>query len=216
MMTNGAEAKTNPTKSTFTVTARTGYDAAKTAAAGAEFLAAFQAKNRGLLRRLAKQYRDSAPRVVARARLPEVLAKFGVPDRALDDGYFTVVFDGATDAPKHYTFRVVTNSAKDKFLPGKQLIELLVGQNNERDYRSVAYAPSLYNRPGLFKDTAANLELSDAVSALVDGAEDAGRAYVLHSGCCRRCGRRLTRPEGIDPQSPQYGYGPDCFDKLFG
>lgn len=194
----------------------TSQDNTANARAGAEFLAAFQAKDRGLLRRLARQYRDLAPRVVVRAREPEVLAKFGIVDRALDDGYYTVVFDGATDAPKHYTFRVVTNSPKDKFLAGKQLIELLIGQNNERDYKAVAFAPSLYNRPGLFKDTAANVALADAVASLVDGAEDAGRAYVLHSGCCRRCGRRLTRPEGIDPNSPQYGYGPECFDKLFG
>lgn len=184
--------------------------------AGAEFLAAFQAKDRGLLRRLANQYRDLAPRVVVRARQPEVLAKFGVADRALDDGYYTVVFDVGTEQASHFTFRVVTNAATDKFLPGKQLIELLIGQNNERDYKAVAYAPSLFNRPGLFKDTAANAKLVDALHSLVNGSEDAGRAYVLRSGCCRRCGRRLTRPEGIDQNSPQFGYGPDCYAKLFG
>ena len=184
--------------------------------AGAEFLAAFQAKDRGLLRRLANQYRDLAPRVVVRAREPEVLAKFGIPNRALDDGYYTVVFDRDTEQESHYTFRVVTNDMKDKFLPGKQLIEQLVGADNSRDYRAVAYAPSLFNRPGLFKDTAANVKLADAIHSLVNGAEDAGRAYVLRSGCCRRCGRRLTRPEGIDQNSPQFGYGPDCYAKLFG
>lgn len=182
--------------------------------AGAEFLSALQTKNRGLLRKLAKAYRDLAPRVVARARQAEVLAKFGVPDRALDDGYYTVVFGNAAGGQDHYTFRVHTNDAKDKFLPGKQLIGLLVGADNNSDYRDVAYAPSLYNRAGLFKNTAANAELADAIHSLVEDSDDAGRTYVLRSGRCRRCGRRLTRPEGIDPQSPQFGFGPECFGKV--
>jgi|PlaIllAssembly_1097288.scaffolds.fasta_scaffold275451_2 hypothetical protein len=35
-------------------------------------------------------------------------------------------------------------------------------------------------------------------------------------GRCGRCGKPLTRPEGIDPQGFRFGFGPTCWAKVVG
>lgn len=41
--------------------------------------------------------------------------------------------------------------------------------------------------------------------------------YGIHGeGRCGRCGRPLTRPEGVDPAGYRFGYGPTCWGKMNG
>jgi len=34
------------------------------------------------------------------------------------------------------------------------------------------------------------------------------------AGRCGRCGRQLTRPEGVNGDGYRFGYGPECWDKI--
>lgn len=129
------------------------------------------------------------------------------------DGTYTVV---NTDG-KRRTFSLETQSDKAEFAPGKQVIALLTGSDNENDFTSVG----IINEDGRLiiwrkhrnTDMAANVEIALDVIRNMSNTEreSAGYAYAVISSRCRRCRRVLTVPASVNQ-----GYGPTCIKVVGG
>mgnify|MGYP001325848046 CR=1 FL=1 len=132
---------------------------------------------------------------------------------SVKDGIYTVI------SPKggHRTFRVRTQPDDSNFLPGNQVLALLVGPDNSNDYvqfgmlRPNGRFHCFRNRRGTEYE-----KLGQMVEALLvnpaagDRLRDAGYG-VQESLRCFRCFRLLTTPESLER-----GYGPECWEKLGG
>ena len=95
---------------------------------------------------------------------------------------------------------------------GSVLVDVMTGSDNEADFAFlgtvrpngfVAVSPkSKAGAKGLRAQMILNWTFAHAQ------ADDLRTVRVLHSGCCGRCGRKLTVPESIDS-----GLGPECAKK---
>ena len=115
----------------------------------------------------------------------------------------------------HRTFRVKTQADDAKFAPGKRVLSVMAGSNNEDDYRGLGFIAADGVRP--WKKTAASRANSALVEmfAAIAGLWSGGRGYitsdklagyeVAQSTTCRCCNRKLTNPESIET-----GIGPVC------
>lgn len=108
---------------------------------------------------------------------------------------------------KHFTYKIKQHK-EDK---GLYFVRLLVGDNNERDYRYIGcyYAESRQFHPAKQWATICTASCPPSVRAIKFLFE---RLYnppeqliVYHEGKCARCGRPLTTPESIER-----GLGPEC------
>lgn len=120
----------------------------------------------------------------------------------VNDGTYTLVYkDGS-----HFTFEVKT--AIKGALVGKRIVSYLAGSDNESDYMGFAFLNddkvNVWKkfRGGILDTRARHLEI---LFNMPERLEEAGMAYALNSGCCRRCHRTLTVPASI-----HRGYGPEC------
>jgi hypothetical protein len=114
----------------------------------------------------------------------------------------------------HRTFEIKTRPRDSNFAPGKRVVALLNGPDNEKDYigfafmgddgitvwrskRGTAEGPSLFDK------------YARLLWALTTEGENCGfykQGFRLHSeGRCIRCNRKLTVPESI-----KTGIGPVC------
>lgn len=108
----------------------------------------------------------------------------------------------------HRTFRIRTQPANAKFAPGKRIVSLLTGSDNENDYRGFGFVNddgrifvwSKFRSPGVGRvfETYASM-LMEPEKYIASGCE------YLWSERCRKCNRRLT-----DPLSIELGIGPKC------
>ena len=120
---------------------------------------------------------------------------------------------------EHRTFRVRTVSGGP--LEGQRLIELLIGSDNENDYKAFATVGNELTRwcpEGeircwkRFKGASEPSEYERFCDLLARPAYWSGRGVRYQiSANCRRCNRALTHPESLD-----HGYGPVCWDKVNG
>ena len=131
------------------------------------------------------------------------------PPTGFFDGEYTV----ASPKGGHRTFRVKTQPMDSKFAPGEQTIALLVGSNNEEDYKSFAFLKEggmrVYKKQIGTETAKAGLALVSLLrqDALGQRLTEAGYT-VLESRRCYRCQRLLT-----DPISISVGMGPECRTK---
>jgi hypothetical protein len=122
-----------------------------------------------------------------------------------------------TTTGEHKTFSIKTQKDDASFAPGKRVAALLIGANNETDYKGFAFvnddsvvvwaskrgqsAPSSYD---WFADML-NVKLLDKASRF-------GKEYCDYSCSvekrCLRCNRKLTNPRSLES-----GYGPECEGK---
>ena len=121
---------------------------------------------------------------------------------AVADGFYTVVM---SDEPgDHVTIRIRTQDKDARFAPGEQIASYLMGPNNESDYAGFAFV-----KPNgdfnVWKRFKASHNLINALGVLTQDPEEAGQAFALESGRCRRCNRTLTVPASINR-----GFGPHC------
>lgn len=106
---------------------------------------------------------------------------------------------------EHRTVRVKTQSNDSSFFPGRRLVELLEGPDNESSYRAFGYLTAgpvgivLWRK---HRDSKFYLWL---VSFLLDPDSFLDRVEVNFEGRCRRCNRKLTTPESV-----RLGIGPVC------
>ena len=116
----------------------------------------------------------------------------------------------------HYTYRIreASNSGGQNGGIHKYVTELLIGPQNENDFK---YLAMLNDRTGSIfagkkyehqKETWGFKILRHVLKAVWEGREieivNSGWK-VHHAGQCGRCGRRLTTPESIES-----GIGPEC------
>lgn len=107
-------------------------------------------------------------------------------------------------AGKHRTFRVMTQADDDKFAPGKRIVSLLTGKNNQEDYTGFGFVEGDTIR--LWRKYADSKDFRAYISLLLHPQKYQTKGYeYLIEGCCRRCNRPLTTPQSI-----QSGIGPVC------
>lgn len=104
----------------------------------------------------------------------------------------------------HRTFRIHTQSVDASFAPGKRVLSLLTGPDNENDYKGFAFVDS----DGIHLWQRCDTETYQKYAAMLGKLhehEAEGRVEVLASTSCRVCNRSLT-----DPESVKSGIGPVC------
>lgn len=107
---------------------------------------------------------------------------------------------------EYRTFQIRTQKADARFAPGKRVVALLCGPDNESDYTPFAFASEQgvfvwkKKRGGIF-DIYARM-LANPQPFIEKGAE------YLWAGKCRMCNRTLTVPDSI-----KSGIGPVCASK---
>lgn len=125
---------------------------------------------------------------------------------ATHNGFVTVKSARTGD---HRTFRIATQADDAKFAPGRRVVSLLTGPDNETDYRGFGFLDAAPDgrvkitvwkkcRGGQFEALAEMLENLPAHEA-------AGQVSVNFDARCRRCNRTLTTPESVAS-----GIGPVC------
>lgn len=129
---------------------------------------------------------------------------------------------------EHRTFRVKTQKSDASFAPGKRIVSLLTGTDNENSYTGFAFlevdGPVVWTkRRGVHGTKSAYEYYADMLWTLVvDGGFSpyADRYTLQVETVCRVCNRTLTEPESI-----RTGIGPICagradgdvvIDSLFG
>lgn len=120
---------------------------------------------------------------------------------------------------EHYTYRI---DRKDNRLGGSiWFISVLSGPDNDADdsYRYLGVVRADGTIKTTNKSQGAENTRSFKVAAwalkMVWQGKSLPEGYgINHAGCCGRCGRTLTRPEGIDPKGYRFGFGPVCWEKV--
>ncbi len=110
---------------------------------------------------------------------------------------------------EHRTFRVKT--VRKGKLEGQRLVELLIGSNNEADYKAFAHVGN--DKTPWLKEGEARVwgkhrgtQYERFLDLLARPSYWAGKGVIYQiSGHCRRCNRTLTHPESLTS-----GYGPEC------
>lgn len=107
---------------------------------------------------------------------------------------------------EYRTFQIRTQPKDSRFAPGKRIVALLCGPDNESDYDPFAFVDDRNvhvwkkKRGGIYEIYARMLANPPAFQA--KGAE------YLWAGTCRCCNRKLTVPSSI-----KSGIGPVCAEK---
>jgi hypothetical protein len=103
------------------------------------------------------------------------------------------------------TVRVSTQPADSEFMPGKRLVSLLTGSDNESDYRSIGVLSDNGSRVFLWRKHQGS-DVMGFLARVVVAPESFGHLVdVMFEGVCRKCNRPLTTPESIES-----GVGPVC------
>jgi hypothetical protein len=114
----------------------------------------------------------------------------------------------------HRTFSIKTQPADSKFAPGKRILALLTGPDNEANYTSFAFVTDQgitvwRSKRGKGREHSAYDWYATMLWSLARrGAESQWNAKgyeLLVEGRCLRCNRKLT-----DPVSISTGLGPIC------
>lgn len=125
-----------------------------------------------------------------------------------------------------YTFQVRRVDDESGKRPPVWFGSLLTGADNESEH-SYSYLGIVQAESGALKLTKASKMPADALPVRVfrwalktiwsGFADKLPPGYGINgAGRCGRCGRLLTRPEGIAPDGYRLGYGPECFDRIRG
>jgi len=117
---------------------------------------------------------------------------------------------------EHRTFSVKTQKDDSSFAPGKRIVALLSGPNNEHDYKPFAFVDDDGIRVFKSKRAAKWTKWQWFAFMLWDLATNEGkelaskgRYELLIEKKCRICNRKLTTPESI-----KSGIGPICAAKV--
>jgi hypothetical protein len=120
-----------------------------------------------------------------------------------------------TTTGDHRTFQIRTQKEKAKFAPGKRVLALLTGPNNEEDYTGFAFVSNRGIRVWKSKRREGDNLISKwewyakmLWEIVTEGQESSWHRdgyRLLLEGSCVRCNRPLTEPESI-----KTGIGPVC------
>jgi hypothetical protein len=124
------------------------------------------------------------------------------------NGKYTVI----STSGEHRTFEIRTQPADAKFAPGSRIISMLVGQNNEGDYKGFGFVSD-----GIKLWKSQNTEFfrktSDMIwSLLIDGENSKYYKFGIRIEVekkCLICNRTLTNPKSLET-----GVGPECGKRM--
>lgn len=105
---------------------------------------------------------------------------------------------------EHRTFRIWTKSKESNFMPGRRVVGLLSGPDNESDYRAFGVMDD-DGRIHLWRKHQGERFYQWAAAALSAPEQFLHQVEFSFDGRCRRCNRLLT-----DPDSVASGIGPHC------
>lgn len=123
----------------------------------------------------------------------------------------------------HYTFKIFSPKGGEDDTNGPRFLSLLTGPDNEQDY---TYVGIVSRQNGVIIPTKASRWRRDNPPVYVKILENnflwylwrgqsPPQGYAINgNGRCGRCGRTLTRPEGVDERGYRFGFGPVCWDKM--
>lgn len=140
--------------------------------------------------------------VLEKPEQPTLAIEAKVDFQGLPDGVYTVEIEGG-----HRTFQVKTQKTDAKFAPGKRIVSVLSGKDNEHDYTGIGFVSTDghgTHRLSLWKKANVTPETLAAVQVLLADPRSA-----LEAGRCYRCSRLLTTPESLSA-----GVGPECARKV--
>ena len=133
---------------------------------------------------------------------------------ATHNGLFTV---RSTRTGEHRTFRVRTQPADARFAPGRRVLALLSGPENETSYTGFAFLET-YGDPlqpevrvhvwGKRRGPPGAPSAYETLARFLErlpGFIAQGKAALNYAGACRVCNRTLTTPESV-----RDGIGPVC------
>lgn len=106
---------------------------------------------------------------------------------------------------EHRTVRIKTQSDDSNFFPGRRLVELLEGPDNESSYRAFGYLTAGPVGIVLWRKHRDSKFYRWLALFLLDPDLFLDRVEVNFEGRCRRCNRKLTTPESV-----RLGIGPVC------
>lgn len=117
---------------------------------------------------------------------------------------------------EHRTFRI--KLVQGGAIKGKQILELLIGQDNESDYQAFAFISDAgaqvwkrYKEPGKGSIWQVYAAMIEQHLGLREHGFTFNQIEFLSSRRCMRCNRTLTTPESIER-----GIGPECAEKWGG
>lgn len=122
----------------------------------------------------------------------------------LSNGTFTLI---NRERGTHRTLRVRTQKADARFAPGKRVIALLTGPDNESCYTPFGFV----TEEGVFPWRKHQGTVREQLGAILwDLTEQGGQRWgakveLRESRRCVKCNRKLTEPESIEA-----GIGPVC------
>lgn len=132
-----------------------------------------------------------------------------VADRLFDvrthNGFVSMV---SKRTGEHRTFRVWTQSDDSSFMPGRRLVGLLSGPDNESDYIAFGVLSESGDCIHLWKKHKESAFFRWVAAALLDPVRYSDRVDFSFDGRCRRCNRLLTCPESVES-----GIGPICSER---
>lgn len=128
------------------------------------------------------------------------------------------IFTVHNDEAEHYTFKIKKADFKN-WQP--YFIHHLTGPNNESDYAYLGMVQfdklprvKLTNASRLNKESTIYKVAEWAINMILNEKKLPAGYGINHEGKCGRCGRTLTRPEGVDPEGYRFGFGPHCWSKI--
>lgn len=117
----------------------------------------------------------------------------------------------STATGEHRTFEFRTQPDDAKFAPGRCIVSLLIGSNNQADYKGFAFLDRGETlRVSVWKKhRGTQYEALARMLEQLDVHEQAGRVTLHFETCCRKCNRPLTTPESVES-----GIGPVCAGRV--
>lgn len=137
------------------------------------------------------------------------------------NGTFTLIWP---DGERHKTFKIKTQKADSKFMPGKRLISLMTGRDNETDYTTFGEATdtgikiwhSVLHGTSKNAHVMNNGKLPIWLDVLWDIATNGDQSRFFQKGMrleasetCIICNRKLTNPLSIATK-----VGPECAARM--
>ena len=97
---------------------------------------------------------------------------------------------------EHRTFRIRTQKEDAKFMPGKRIVSILAGPDNENDYWAIGVMGD-NGQIHLWKKHQSEKFYQWVALALMHPERFLDRVEFSFDGRCRRCNRLLTTPKSV-------------------
>ena len=104
------------------------------------------------------------------------------------------------------TLRIKTQKEDAAFMPGKRIVSLLTGPDNNTSYSSIGFVGDY--RVVLWKKNRGKTFYEWLAAFIWDPSHYGANVDVVFAGKCRVCNRKLTTPESVKD-----GIGPKCREK---